>query len=123
MTEPNYDQLLRTNLERLFNERDPQKRAEALAELYVPSPVMYEPTAIVEGRAAIAEVAGKLLEQFGPTFTFVPDGVGVGHHGMASLRWHAGPKGGPIVVTGTDTAEVIDGRISKLWVLLDPPRT
>ena len=123
MTEPNYDQLLRTNLERLFNERDPQKRAEALAELYVPSPVMYEPTAIVEGRAAIADVAGKLLEQFGPTFTFVPDGVGVGHHGMASLRWHAGPKGGPIVVTGTDTAEVVDGRISKLWVLLDPPRT
>ena len=122
MTEPNYDQLLRTNLERLFNERDPQKRAEALAELYVPSPVMYEPTAIVDGRAAIADVAGKLLEQFGPTFTFVPDGVGVGHHGMASLRWHAGPKGGPIVVTGTDTAEVVDGRISKLWVLLDPPK-
>ena len=123
MTEPNYDQLLRSNLERVFNERDPERRSSALAELYGASPVMYEPTAVVEGREAIADVAGKLLEQFGPTFTFVPDGVGVGHHGMASLRWHAGPKGGPIAVTGTDTAEVVDGRISKLWVLLDPPRT
>ena len=65
-------------------------------------------------------MAGKLLEQFGPTFTFVPRGVAVGHHDMATLRWQAGPKEGPIAVTGTDLAEVIDGRISKLWVLLDP---
>ncbi|GJD52953.1 hypothetical protein OPKNFCMD_5721 [Methylobacterium crusticola] len=119
--EPDYDRLLRANLERVFNERDPAKRLRALDDLFVARPVLYEPGGVVEGRAAIADVAGKLLEQFGPTFRFVPQGVGVGHHGLGCLRWHAGPADGPTVVTGTDAAELADGRISRLWVLLDPP--
>lgn len=119
-TEPDYNALLRQNLEQVFNERDAPRRAEAVASLYVEEPVMYEPTAIVHGQAAISEVAGKLLEQFGPTFRFAPAADAVGHHGLGSLRWQAGPDGGPIVVTGTDVAEVVEGKISRLWVLLDP---
>ena len=118
--EPDYDQLLRANLERVFNERDAGKRAVALAELFVDEPVMYEPTDVVRGREAISAVAGKLLEQFGPTFRFSPVGVAVGHHGQGSLRWQAGPDDGPVAVTGTDVAEVVGGRIARLWVLLDP---
>ncbi|MFT3772253.1 MAG: nuclear transport factor 2 family protein [Minicystis sp.] len=113
-----YDTLLRANLERVFNERDDERRAAAIQELYVDEPVMYEPEGVVEGRAAIAATAGKLLATFGPTFRFVPDGRGIGHHGMATLRWHAGPEGGPITVTGFDTAEIVEGRIARLWVLL-----
>jgi hypothetical protein len=120
-TEPNYDRLLRANLERVFNERDAGKRTAALAELFVDEPVMYEPTGIVQGRAAIAAVAGNLLEQFGPTFRFTPIGTAVGHHGLGALRWQAGLGGGPVAVTGTDVAEVVDGRIARLWVLLDQP--
>ncbi len=120
--EPDYDRLLRANLERVFNERDAAKRAAALAELFVAEPVMYEPTNIVSGRAAISAVAGALLEQFGPAFRFRPVGVAVGHHGVGCLRWQAGPEGGPVTVTGIDAAEVIDGRIARLWVLLDPPQ-
>jgi len=119
----NYDRLLRSNLERVFNERDAERRATALAELYVDDPVMFEPDAVVRGRDAIGAVAGKLLEQFGPTFTFVPEGSAVGHHGLAVLRWHAGPQGGPIAVTGADAAEFEGGRIARLWVLLDTPPT
>ena len=85
--EPDYDKLLRTNLERVFNERDAGKRAAALDELFVDEPVMFEPTDVVRGRAAIAAVAGKLLDQFGPTFRFTPVAVAVGHHGLGSLRW------------------------------------
>ena len=48
------------------NERDDVARAAAIAELYVAEPVMYEPEMIVQGQAAISEVAGKLLAQFGP---------------------------------------------------------
>jgi hypothetical protein len=88
-------------------------------ELLVGEPVMYEPTDVVRGRAAIADVAGKLLEQFGPTFRFMPVGAAVGHHGLGSLQWQAGPDGGPIIVTGSDVAEVVDGRIARLWVLLN----
>lgn len=120
-TEPDYDRLLRANLERVFNERDADQRAVALAELFLDQPVMYEPTGTVQGRAAIAAVAGNLLEQFGPTFRFTPIGTAVGHHGLGALRWQAGPDGGPVAVTGTDMAEVRDGRIARLWVLLDQP--
>jgi hypothetical protein len=119
--EPDYDHLLRSNLERVFNERDAAKRAAAIDELFVADPVMYEPDKIVVGRAAIGEVAGKLLEQFGPTFGFSPEGPAVGHHGLAVLRWRAGPANGPVAVTGTDAAEIVDGRIARLWVLLNPP--
>ena len=119
--EPNYDSLLRSNLERVFNQRDATKRLLAVRELYTADPIMYEPTNRVSGGAAISEVAGKLLEQFGPDFVFVPQGLAVGHHGVGCLRWHAGPKGGAITVTGTDAAEIVDGKIARLWVLIDPP--
>ncbi len=79
---------------------------------------MYEPDGIVNGRAAIVAVAGELLRRFGPTFRFLPQGAGVGHHGMGTLRWNAGPDGGPTTVTGFDTAEIVGGRIARLWVLL-----
>ncbi|MBR0926661.1 nuclear transport factor 2 family protein [Bradyrhizobium diazoefficiens] len=115
-----FDQLLRANLERVFNERDDEQRRTAIAELYVEKPVMYEPTNIVSGRSEISRVAGELLKQFGPTFRFVPDGVAVGHHGLARLAWHAGPDQGPIAVTGADVAEFEGGKISRLWVLLNP---
>lgn len=118
--EPDFDQLLHANLERVFNERDPARRAAAIDELYVEEPVMYEPTGIVAGRAAISDVAGRLLEQFGPSFAFTAEGQGVGHHGLGCLRWRAGLEGGPSAVTGTDAAEIVDGRIARLWVLLNP---
>ena len=120
-TMPDYDRLLRDNLERVFNERDAARRDAVIAELFVADPVMYEPTGVVQGRSNISDVAGKLLAHFGPDFSFVPDGPAVGHHGLAVLRWHAGPKDGPIAVTGADAAEIEAGRIVRLWVLLNPP--
>ncbi|BAM86045.1 hypothetical protein S58_00240 [Bradyrhizobium oligotrophicum S58] len=116
-----YDHLLRSNLNRVFNERDPAKREAAIAELFVETPVMFEPTDIVQGRDAISQVAGQLLQKFGADFAFVPIATAVGHHGLARLAWQAGPRGGPVAVTGADVAEIVDGRIARLWVLLDPP--
>ncbi len=121
MSTPDYDHLLRANLERVFNERDADARDRAIADLFTADPVMYEPDAVVEGRAANSAVAGQLLEQFGPTFRFTPTGPAVGHHGLGVLRWAAGPDGGPIAVTGADAAQIIDGRIACLWVLLNAP--
>ncbi|GLH21203.1 hypothetical protein BR1R3_39450 [Pseudomonas atacamensis] len=118
----NYDALLRANLQRVFNERDAHKRIAAVQELFADTPTMYEPTGIVTGRAAISEVAGALLDQFGSDFAFVPEGPAVGHHGLGYLRWHAGPSAGPTVVSGVDVAEIKAGKIVRLWVLLDAPQ-
>ena len=114
-----YDHLLRSNLERVFNERDDARRALAISELFTENPVMYEPSRPVEGRAAISKVAGQLLAQFGPVFRFEPEGLGVGHHGIGTLRWTAGNVGGPVVVQGFDTVEVVSGRIARLWALIE----
>ncbi|WP_225204457.1 nuclear transport factor 2 family protein [Novosphingobium huizhouense] len=121
IAEPDYDRLLRVNLQDVFNQRNARLRAEAVARLYIDNPLMFEPGTIVEGRAAIANVAGQLLDRFGPDFAFVPDGAALGHHGMATLRWHAGTPENPAMVHGFDTAEIVDGRIARLWVLLGMP--
>jgi hypothetical protein len=115
----NYDALLRANLQRVFNERDAHKRIAAVQELFADTPTMYEPTGIVAGRAAISEVAGALLDQFGADFAFVAEGTAVGHHGLGYLRWHAGPGDGPVIVSGVDVTEISGGKIVRLWVLLD----
>ena len=99
----------------------PASVLQPLTSFSLPRRSMYEPTNVVSGRAAISEVAGKLLEQFGPTFAFVPEGIAVGHHGFGVLPWHAGPKDGPVAVTGADVAEIIEGKIARLWVMQNPP--
>ena len=116
-----YDALLKANLEQVFNQRDDARRDAAIAALYTDQPVMYEPAGPVQGRDAISRVAGQLLAQFGPRFRFQPEGDGVGHHGMGTLRWTGGEPGQPPVVQGFDTTEVVDGRIARLWVLISPP--
>jgi hypothetical protein len=121
MQEADFDYLLRSNLVRVFNERDDDRRRIAIDALFVEEPVMYEPTNIVQGREEISRVAGDLLKQFGPTFRFVPEGVAVGHHGLAHLSWHAGPEDGPVAVRGADAAIIENGKISRLWVLLNTP--
>jgi hypothetical protein len=122
VVEPDYNTLLRANLERVFNERDGTKRNAAVQELFSPEPTMFEPAGIVTGQAAISDVAGALLKQFGPDFSFVAEGVAVGHHGLGYLKWRAGPANGPVIVSGVDVAEVSDGKIVRLWVLLDAPQ-
>lgn len=122
LVEPDYHALLNANLERVFNEREDGKRRAAIHELFSPEPTMYEPAGIVIGQAAISNVAGALLEQFGADFSFVAEGTAVGHHGMGYLKWRAGPANGPVIVSGVDVAEVSDGKIKRLWVLLDAPQ-
>jgi hypothetical protein len=116
--EPDYDHVVREDLERVFSEQGPTKRNAAFDEFFPAEPVMYAPGGIVTGRVAISQVSGSLLEQFGPDFRFLPDGAAVGHHGLGGLRWRGGSAGG--TVTGSDAAEIIGGRIARLWVLSDP---
>lgn len=119
--EPDYDRLLRANLEQVFNERDPARRDAAIAELYSAEPILYEPDAVITGREAISAVVGKLQAQFGPDFRFVPAGPGIGHHAMGLLHWHGGTPENAEAVSGADTAEIVKGRIMKLWVMLTVP--
>ena len=117
----NYDGLMQANLARVFGERDASRRAKAIAELYADDATLYEPpNAMATGHAAINEAVEALLANLPPGFTFTAIGPAVGHHGMGRLRWRSGPPDGPVTVTGTDVAQIENGRIQTLHVFLDP---
>ena len=112
--------LLHENLVRVFGERNRERRQAAIAELYAPDAVLYEPDAAAVGHRAINAAVETLLANVPPEFVFSAKGRAIGHHGIARLRWAAGPQNAPVAVTGTDVARVVGGRIYRLYVLLDP---
>ncbi len=115
-----YDRLMQANAVRVFSERDPALRLDAIRELYASDAVVTEPEVVSKGVAAISDAVTELLSKLPPTFVFTPIGAAIGHHGVGRLLWKAGPPNGPTAVTGTDIAHFKDGRIQALYVFLDP---
>ena len=111
---------MHANLVRVFGERNRERRRAAIADIYAPDAVLYEPHASATGHDAINDAVETLLVTLPAEFVFTAQGPAVGHHGIARLRWAAGPANGPAAVTGTDVAHVAAGRIQSLYVLLDP---
>jgi len=112
------EQLLERMLQDVFNEPDADRRAAAIDEVFAEDVVFADPGATVTGRADLAAAITGLLAQ-GPGFVFVPAGPfrGIGDLGLRS--WHLGPPGAEPVLGGLDVVEVVDGRIAKLWTMLD----
>ena len=110
--------LLERMLQEVFNEPDPQRGAEAIAEVFAGDVVFTDDERTVTGREALAATVTGLLAQ-GPGLVFTPAGPfrGVGDLGMRP--WRLGPPGGEPVLGGLDVAQVVDGRIARLWTLLD----
>ena len=114
-----YDGILTANLTRVFNERDPARRLEAIRELYADDAVFYEEERSVEGHEAIARVVTELIDALPADVRFSTIRPGLGHHDLGRLQWSAGPPGGPAAVTGTDVARIQKGRIQTIHVFLD----
>ena len=115
-----YDRLMQANAARVFSERDPVRRLQAIRELYASDAVVTEPEGVSNGEAAISDAVTDLLSKLPTTFAFTPIGAAIGHHGVGRLLWKAGPPNGPPAVTGMDVAHFKDGRIQALYVFLDP---
>jgi hypothetical protein len=121
-TAMDYDSLLRANAKRVFSEPRVEQRLTALKELWAENGVLVENERVVTGWDAVSVSVGALLKMLPPGTTFEAEGRAAGHHGLGRLRWHAVDSSGkPLGVTGTDIAFVEDGRIAKLYVILDPP--
>jgi hypothetical protein len=115
-----YDGLMQANAVRVFSERDPVRRLDAIRELYTTDAVVTEPEAVAKGEAAISDAVTELLSKLPPAFVFTPVGAAIGHHGVGRLHWKAGPPGGPTAVAGMDIAHFKGGRIQALYVFLEP---
>jgi hypothetical protein len=117
----NYDGLLRANAKRVFSEPGVERRLTALKELWAEDGVLVENEHVATGWDAVSGSVGALLKMLPPGTTFEAEGPAAGHHGLGRLRWRAVDSSGkPLGVTGTDIAFVEDGRIAKLYVILDP---
>ena len=120
-TATDYDNLLRANAKCVFSEPDVQQRLTALKELWAEKGVLLESEHVVTGWDAVASSVGALLKKLPLGTRFEAEGPAAGHHGLARLRWRAvDASGNPLGVKGTDIAVVEDGRIAKLYVILDP---
>jgi hypothetical protein len=115
-----YDGLMQANAARVFSERDPTRRLDAIRELYAADAVLTEPEGVSVGHAAISTAVTVLLSKLPPTFAFTSNGAAIGHHGVGRLLWKAGPPNGPPAATGMDIAHFKEGRIQALYVFLDP---
>ena len=118
MAGPGAAELLERMVRQVFNEPDPQRRAAVIAELFTADVVFVDGERTVIGHDVLAATVTGLLAQ-GPGLVFTPVGAfrGVGDLGMRS--WSLGPPGGAPVLGGLDVAQVADGRIARLWTVLD----
>ena len=110
--------LLERMIEGVFNEPDPQRRAAVIAEVFTEDVVFTDAERTVTGHADLGATVTGLLAQ-GPGLVFTPSGPfrGVGDLGMRS--WRLGPPGGDTVLGGLDVAQVVDGRIARLWTIIE----
>ena len=119
-TATDYDGLLRANAKRVFSEPSVERRLTALKELWAENGVLVEDEHVFTGRDAVSGNVDALLKMLPPGTTFEAEGPAAGHHGLGRLRWRAvDASGKPLGVTGTDIAFVENGRIAKLYVILD----
>jgi len=113
--------LMQANLTRVFGERDPVRRLEAIRELYHADAELHEPQRSLRGHEAISLAVADLLATLPADFSFSATGPALGHHGLGRLQWAGGPAGGPVSVTGLDVASIDGGKIRSLHVFLDQP--
>jgi SnoaL-like domain len=109
------DALMQANIVRVFNERNPDRRRAALAELYTENATLCDPETVATGWEAISGAIDSLHRMLPLGFVFAATGYAVGHNGAARLFWRAGPPDGPAAITGTDVAHIENGRIKLLY--------
>jgi hypothetical protein len=111
------DDLMTTNLLRVFGERDAARRRAVIAETYADDVVFADPEEAVTGHDALDAKAQALLDA-APGFVFAADGPVRTSQDLGYLAWTFGPAGAEPVAAGIDVAVVEDGRIARLWTVL-----
>ena len=117
MTDAN--ELLDSNLHKVFAERDRDARWAAIERTYAEDVKFIDPEGEVVGRKALNDRAQKLLDGAPAEFGFEEDGPRYVSHDTAALAWCFGPPHSP-VARGIDILTVRDGRVSVVRTLLAP---
>ncbi|KAB7761676.1 nuclear transport factor 2 family protein [Mycolicibacterium mucogenicum] len=110
--------LMEANLLAVFDERDPQLRAAAIAETYSDDVTWIDDDGITVGHEQLNAKAAELQEKL-TGLRFVKAGPVRQTRGLGFLAWEVRASDGATVASGFDVAEIVDERIVRLWTVLD----
>jgi len=117
--EQSVEKTIERNLLELFNGRDAGSRRAAIDELWNRDGVFIDPGGVHEGVEKINATAELLFTQF-EGYVFSARGPGQSLHGVGRLPWSYGPPDDPQRMTGTDVGVTKDGKLTALYVFVDP---
>ena len=109
--------LMEANLLAVFDERDPQRRAAAIAETYAEDVEWVDDDGTAVGRDQLNAKAAELQEKLAGLH-FVKAGPVRQTRGLGFLAWEVRTPDDVMVASGFDVAEVADERIVRLWTVL-----
>jgi len=118
--EQSVEKIIERNLLEVFNGRDADSRRAAIDELWNKDGVFIDPGGVHEGVEQINATAELLFTQF-EGYVFSARGPGQSLHGVGRLPWSYGPPDDPQRMTGTDVGVTKDGKLTALYVFIDPP--
>jgi len=116
-------QLLENSLLVIWNERNADRRLEAMKQTYAPDVYFYEfntGEAIV-GHTAINELIAKLQSEWPPESRFELRKPSQVNHQVQIASWNLGPQGMQPVATGMDVAVIENDLIKSFYLFLDTP--
>jgi len=118
--EQSVEKIIERNLLEVFNARDADSRRAAIDELWDKDGVFIDPGGVHEGVEKINAIVQLLFTQF-EDYVFSARGPGQSMHSVGRLPWSYGPPDDPQRITGTDVGVTKDGKLTALYVFIDPP--
>lgn len=112
--------LMETNLLAVFDERDSQRRAEAIAKTYADDVQWIDDEGTASGHDELNAKAAALQAKL-PGLHFVKAGPVRQTRGLGFLAWEVRTPDDSTVASGFDVAEISDERIVRLWTVLNTP--
>ncbi|WP_080055611.1 nuclear transport factor 2 family protein [Spirosoma aerolatum] len=114
-------QLLEDSLLVVWNDRDADRRLEAMSRIYAPDIHFYESNSgeAIIGHQAINELITNLQTEWPVEFHFELNKPSQVNHAIQMIFWNLGPQGVQPVATGMDVAVVENDQIKSLYLFLD----
>lgn len=109
--------LMEANLLAVFDQRDPQRRAAAIAETYAADVEWIDDDGTAVGHDQLNAKAAELQEKL-PGLHFAKAGPVRQTRGLGFLAWDVRTPDDVTVASGFDVAEIVDERIVRLWTVL-----
>ncbi|MGV0743083.1 nuclear transport factor 2 family protein [Mycolicibacterium sp. XJ870] len=112
--------LMERNLLAVFDERDPQRRAAAIADTYSTDVQWIDDEGVATGHEELNTKAAELQEKLSGLH-FVKVGPVRQTRGLGFLAWEVRTPDDATVASGFDVAEISNERIVRMWTVLNSP--